>query len=106
MPRPWIETVQPWPSLDGKQLYRCIVASVEKSRSPAAIIATIEHADTANRGRTHRIALPLPIRPGGLTSDFFNACGLGTSLTGLPFCEAYYRETVRRNASECVNLRK
>ena len=80
MPRPWIETVQPLPKLDCKRPYRCLVTRIERRRSPVAIIASIRHVEEPNRGQAQRVELPLPIRPGGLTSEFLSACGFDTAL--------------------------
>ncbi len=80
MPRPWIETVQPWPDLNSKRLYPCLVSHVEKHRRPDRIVACITHIEEPNKGQIHRIELPLPIRPSGLTNQFVAACGFDASI--------------------------
>ena len=76
MPRPWQETIQPWPELSNDQDYRCVVNDVSKSRDPHGIRVVLRHLDEPHAGRIHEVVLALPIRPSGLTSEFFAACGL------------------------------
>ena len=76
MPRPWQETIHPWPELSNDQTCRCVVTDVSKSRDPHGIRVGLRYLDEPHRGRTHDILLSLPIRPSGLASEFFAACGL------------------------------
>ena len=79
MPRSWQETIQPWPELSSNQLYRCAVAEVSKQSEPHGIQVVLRHLDEPQPGRMHNVVLSLPIRPSGLTCEFFSACGLTTA---------------------------
>ena len=80
MPRPWQETIQPWPELSSDQDYHCAVTDVSKSRDPHGIRVVLRHLDEPNAGRTHDILLSLPLRPSGIASEFFAACGHATTV--------------------------
>jgi hypothetical protein len=82
MPRPWQETIQPWPELSSDQDCRCAVIDVAKSRGPHGIRVVLRHLDGPHAGRTHEVLFSLPIRPSGLTSEFFAACGLSVAVGG------------------------
>jgi hypothetical protein len=76
MPRKWEETVKPFEPLKENHRYLLQVSGVSKC-SKAAICLTLEHvAGHSQAGRVHTLTLPLPIRPDGLTAEFFRAVGI------------------------------
>lgn len=75
--RKWIESVEEYPALQPERWYRLRVVSIEKDRTRRAILIDLEHLGGDQAGRRHSgAALGLPVRPAGLTADFFRAaCG-------------------------------
>ena len=76
MPRPWTLTVAPYPDLTDA-LYAVRVKAIEK-RDRATFAVHLAHTVAEQLGRTHTVALPLPIRPAGLAAQFFATCGFET----------------------------
>jgi hypothetical protein len=80
MPRPWELTVEDFPPRKPGCWYNAKVCSLQKSESPAGLQVTLEDLDPEQLGRQTSIVLPLPLRPSGITRDFFVACGQDVSL--------------------------
>ena len=76
----WTEEVVPWPVIDEKRSYNVRIISLEKVTHPSGIYVRVEHVDYPQQGRQHEFRLRLPIHPGGPTSEFFAACGMGTDI--------------------------
>lgn len=74
MPRPWIEKVEDHPPLRPNTHYLVRVADVRKHRNPPGIGVKLEHLGADQAWRTHDLVLPVPVRPAGITTDFFAAC--------------------------------
>ena len=56
------------------------MTDVARSRDPHGIHVVLRQLDEPNAGRTHDILLSLPLRPSGLASEFFAACGHATTV--------------------------
>ena len=82
MPRAWEIPVEPYPEIDVSHDYLVSVLSVKKSKSPRGISVVLQHLDADQADRKHSIVLPLPIRPSGLTAEFFQACGMEVAVGG------------------------
>ena len=72
--RKWIEEVKPYPRLRKDQPYRVRVVDVSKDTEAGAMEVTFEFLDSKQFGRRLRGLLSLPIRPYGLTADYFSSC--------------------------------
>lgn len=79
MPRPWYENIREWPSLAPTKWYLARIIAVERARDQSAIRVTIEFLEQPQEGRRMDFALPLPVRPAGLTAEFFGAAGIEPS---------------------------
>jgi hypothetical protein len=79
MPRPWYENIREWPSLAPTKWYLVRIIVVERVKDSSAIRVTIEFLEQPQEGRRMDFALPLPVRPAGLTAEFFSAAGIGPS---------------------------
>lgn len=77
-PKPWTVTVAAFMQLYEDMLYRLRVGGV--CRNGAGMEVTLVHLDADQAGRTHKVVLPLPVRPAGLTAEFFAACGFDASV--------------------------
>ena len=75
--RKWIEEVKPYPQLRKDRLYRVRVVDISKNGESDAMEVTFEFLDSNQSGRRHRIPLSLPIRPDGLTAEYFRSCHIG-----------------------------
>ena len=82
MPRAWEVIVEPYPEMDAERDYLVSVLAIKKSKAPRGISVVLEHVDGEQVGRKHSIILPLPIRPDGITGDFFRACGMAVAVGG------------------------
>jgi len=82
MPRAWEISVEPYPEIDISRDYLVLVLSVKKRKSPRGISVVLQHLDTDQADRKHSIILPLPIRPSGLTAEFFQASGVEVAVGG------------------------
>jgi len=71
--RKWIETVKPYPELVKHRPYSTCIKNV--TRVDKTIEIQLEFLDQPQQGRRLTIYLPRPIRPEGLTADYFMACG-------------------------------
>jgi len=76
MPRKWIIEVEPWPALDPERWYTVQVQSIHRIKKPAGLGTTLLYLDDEQSGRTQEVVLPLPVRPEGLTAQFFIACDM------------------------------
>lgn len=74
MPRAWELLVEPHPTIDTGRDYLMLVLSIKKNKGSQGIAVVVEHLDGDQAGRKHSIVLPLPIRPSGITAEFFKAC--------------------------------
>lgn len=72
--RKWIEIIRPYPQLRREQPYRVRVVDIRKDFESKAIEVTLEFLESNQCGRRIRGALNLPIRPNGLTADYFRSC--------------------------------
>ena len=78
--RKWIEKVKDWPVIRKDCLYEVKVIHIEKDKSQKAIKLTLKFLEGAMVGRIIEVCLPLPIRPAGITCDYFKACGFDISI--------------------------
>jgi hypothetical protein len=78
--RKWIEEVKPYPRLRKDQPYRVRVVDVSKDTEAGAMEVTFEFLDSNQFGRRLRGLLSLPIRPYGLTADYFSSCHIEVKL--------------------------
>jgi hypothetical protein len=76
VPRKWLETVQDWPVLIAGHSYEMRITDVERSSDPPGMRVQLGFVSVDEAGRTHVALLPLPIRPAGLSADFFRAAGV------------------------------
>jgi len=76
----WTEKIVDWPALDEKRGHHVRVVALEKLSHPAEIRVCVEHLHEPQQGRQHEFRLPLPIHPGGPTSEFFAACRMATDI--------------------------
>lgn len=76
MPRAWYESIREWPSLAPTKWYIVRIVAIERANDQSAMRVSIEFLDPPQGGRRMELALPLPVRPNGLTSDFFAAAGI------------------------------
>ena len=76
--RKWTETVHNWPPIKQDYFYKLKVTSIQKSRK--TIRLQLEFLDRQMAGRTLTVSLPLPVRPAGVTADFFCACGMPVTI--------------------------
>ena len=74
MPRAWELLVEPYPAIDEHRDHLVSVLSIKKNKGSHGITVDMEHLDGEQTGRKHSIVLPLPIRPAGITAEFFKAC--------------------------------
>jgi hypothetical protein len=72
--RKWTEIVKPYSELVKYKAYRTCIKNV--ARVDKTIEVQLEFLDQPQQFRRLTIHLPLPIRPEGLTADYFTACGL------------------------------
>ncbi len=75
MVRTWYETPEDFPALKPGRKYLVYCLDIDKVRKPLGLEVVIEYIEGEQNGRRQTISLPLPIRPEGLTKDFFQACG-------------------------------
>ena len=78
--RKWIEKVKSWPAIRKNCLYELKVIHIERNKSKKVIKLTLKFLEEAMVGRTIEVCLLLPIRPAGITCDYFKACGLDISI--------------------------
>jgi len=76
MARPWQETVEDFPALRRKKVYRVRIQRVRKSPKPKGMRVQLEFLDEEQAGRMHEVFVHLPIRPAGLTASLFTAAGM------------------------------
>ena len=75
--RKWQEIVKPFDPLKENHPYLVRITRICKDPNVKAMCVTLEHiGDDIQAGRIHQISLPLPIRPEGLTANFFRATGI------------------------------
>ena len=74
MPRPTKLRVVEYPSLVASRDYPARVAEVRVERKKLRV--QLEHISERQQGRRHSLCLSLPVRPFGLTADFFRACSV------------------------------
>jgi hypothetical protein len=79
-------TVEGWPDPKPSKLYKGRVEKSETKGKPKCLHVTIENLDPSQLGRIHDVSLPLPVRPGNLTSSFLMACGIDVSTVGTKVC--------------------
>jgi len=72
--RKWQETVQSFPRLQRERPYTLRVIDVRKDVETKAMEVTLEFLEPDQCGRQIRVPLSLPIRPDGLTADYFRSC--------------------------------
>ena len=72
--RKWTETVKPYPELVSHKAYVTSIKNI--TRVGKRIEVQLEFSEQPQQGRRLTTHLPLPIRPEGLTADYFVACGL------------------------------
>ena len=79
--------VEAWSALLLGRMYLVYVRNIEVSRKTEVVRVTLEHLDREQEGRVHEVELPLPVRPAGRTSSFFQACGVEVALNAEFFPE-------------------
>lgn len=80
--KPWVLRVSVVPALRAAVLYLLRVVSIERSVEPFAVRVEFEFMEEAQAGRTHVALLPLPVRPVGVTADYFRAVGIDVTAGG------------------------
>ena len=75
MPRPWTLEIEDYQPLRPTVFYCVLIATIAKSRKPPGVQVVFEHLGQEQRGRRHKIFLPLPLRPSGPTAELFEVCG-------------------------------
>ena len=73
----WTEIVRSFPKLIAGKSYRTRVHSIKKR--PRRIEVILEFLDSPQRERRVTINLSRPIRPDGITAEFFGACNITVS---------------------------
>ena len=73
--RTWIETVKPWQTIAPNQVFDVRVADIKKGTDRNSMAVSLEFLTGEQASRIITIALPLPIKPEGLTASFFQAAG-------------------------------
>lgn len=81
--RKWLETVKDWPKFKPGQYYLAEILKIKKQCKQIQV--SLRFLEEEMRERTLTIHLPLPIRPEGVTADYFRACGLAVSPL-VPIC--------------------
>ena len=72
--RKWIEITRPFPQLRRGQPYRVRVVDIRKNIETKVMEVTFEFIEVNQNGRRITVHLSLPIRPLGLTADYFKSC--------------------------------
>lgn len=72
--RKWVEEIKPHPRLRSDRLYRVRVVDISKNAESDAMEVTFELLEGNQSGRRLRSLLSLPIRPEGLTAEYFRSC--------------------------------
>lgn len=72
--RKWTEIIRPYPQLRREQPYRIRVVDIRKNIENKVMEVTFEFLESNQDGRRITVHLSLPIRPHGLTSDYFRSC--------------------------------
>ncbi len=75
MPRKWLEAVRDWPALRTNRCYAAQVLGVDRVDKAPGMTVCMELVGHEHAGRTVSVELGLPCRPGGVTAEFFRACG-------------------------------
>jgi hypothetical protein len=74
--RTWTEIIKPYSDLAKGKAYTVRVKNIHKATTAEAMEVTVEFVEPSQQGRRFTVHLSLPIRPQGLTADFFAACGI------------------------------
>ena len=72
--RKWTETVKKFPPLQRERSYRVRVIDVRKDNEAKSMEVTLGFLISDQLGRRIATLLNLPIRPDGLTADYFRSC--------------------------------
>lgn len=76
--------VEAYPSVRAGKVYPAVVCDIEKKSKPQRLCVRLRNLHASQDGRVHEVTLPLPLRPGGITADFFRAVGqnveIGTAI--------------------------
>ena len=67
--------VEEYPPVRAGQICPGIVCDIEKKAKPKQLLEKLRNLHPRQDGRVHEVSLPLPVRPGGITADFFRAVG-------------------------------
>jgi hypothetical protein len=78
-----VVTVHDWPKLTAGKPYRGKVNAIRLDKVSNRLQVTVENLDQP--GRSHILALQLPVYPGNKAALFFVACGIDTAV-GAAIC--------------------
>jgi hypothetical protein len=67
--------VEDYPLVTVGQTCPGLVSGIEKKSKPPRLRVQFRNLHPKQDGRMHEVMLPLPLRPGGITADFFRAVG-------------------------------
>jgi len=67
--------VEEYPRVRAGQICPGVVCDIEKKPKPKRLLVKLRNLHPRQDGRVHEVVLPLPLRPGGITAEFFRAVG-------------------------------
>ena len=76
----WLETVQPFPVLQGGRNYLVKVKRVKKKPNPKSIEVLLEFQEAEQTSRQVKVNISRPLRPQGLGAEFFTACDMDIAI--------------------------
>lgn len=72
--RKWTETVKSFPQIQREHLYNLRVVDIRKNTLTKMMEVTLEFLESDQLERRITAHLSLPIRPDGLTAEYFRSC--------------------------------